>query len=177
MAKKEVSTQSSLTSKTSNSASKRTIAFEVPMTDFNFKLFAVRVVKAAFVFLVLTVLSLGSLILLNEYISREKSSQQNLYNQSEYQIVYLNNNLFYFCKLEDLNPEYVACNDSYYLVKKTETDAAGKKEDKVYVKKPSEEELSKPEGSIYLLKENIVYIAKIGAESSVLDLINTAESK
>lgn len=157
--------------------SKRKVEFELPTLNFPLRSIVRKSIKLCVALLVIVALSLGSLILLDEYQSRTKVSNQNLYNNSDYQIVYLNNNLFYFCKLEDFSPEYVACNDSYYLVRKTETAEDGSKADKVYVRKPSEEELSKPEGSIYLLKENIVYIAKIGSDSSVLELINSPASE
>lgn len=168
----EQSKQSEATSKS------RKIEFELPTINFNLGRVLRFTAKGLVVFLVLSVFTLVSLVLVDEVKARHNVlGEQNLYNQNEYHIVYLDNNLFYFCKLQDFNNEFIACNDSYYLVRKSETKEDGTKEDKVYVRRPSEEELSKPEGAIYLLKENIVYIAKIGAESSVLEFINTEASK
>ncbi len=101
-----------------------------------------------------------------------RTREASLYNNNEYDIVFLNSNLFYFCKLEEFNSEYIKCNDPYYLVRKKEDQADGTKQEKVYVTKPSDEEIYQPEGAIYLAKQNIVYIAKIGDKSAVMDYIN-----
>ena len=114
------------------------------------------------------------LFILNSFQNyKEKlQSEPSLYSNSHYDIVFLNNNLFYFCKLEEFNSEYIKCNDPYYLVKRKETQLDGTNEDKVYVTKPSDEEIYQPDGPIYLRKENIVYIAKVGDESVVKQYID-----
>lgn len=97
------------------------------------------------------------------------------FGSDTYNIVFLQNNLFYFCKIEDLNSEYIKCNDPYYLVRKKETGTDGKSEEKIYVTKPSKEEVYQPEGAFYILKSNIVYIAEIGKDSQVYSFINQNE--
>ena len=98
-----------------------------------------------------------------------------VYGSSDYQIIFMDNNLFYFCQLEDFNTEFVKCKSPYYLVRRQEEDEQGKKEEKVYVSKPEDEEIYQPEGPILLNKEKIVYISKIGSESSVLEYIENAK--
>jgi len=114
------------------------------------------------------------LFVLNNFINyfEKVKKDPTLYSNSEYDIIFLNNNLFYFCKLEEYNAEYIKCNDPYYLVKRKEDQPDGTKADKVYVTTPAAEEIYEPQGSIYLRKENIVYIAKIGDESAVKQYID-----
>jgi hypothetical protein len=103
-------------------------------------------------------------------IKSEKEAPS-VYGSDEYSIVFLNNNLFYFCKLEEFNQEFVECNDPYYLVRRNETAEDGTKEEKVFVTRPVDEEIYKPEGSIFIRKETIVYVAKVGDKSAVNEYI------
>lgn len=123
------------------------------------------VLIVSFSLLVLSIVSLSQ--------NKKKNTEQpTLYNSNEYQIVFLQNNLFYFCQLNDYNKEYVECNEPYYLVRKSEE---GEAEDRTFVAKPSDEEVYQPDGPIYIRKENIVYISKVGEDSSVLQFINEQE--
>lgn len=119
---------------------------------------------------IITVTLLFAVFLVRDFINSIDSS--NLYNSDEYNIVFLDNNLFYFCLLEDNDDEFVRCNEPYYLVRKQEEVSEGKREEKIYVREPAEEEIYQPDGPIFLKKERIVYIAKIGDESAVLEYIN-----
>ncbi|MFQ5493345.1 MAG: hypothetical protein ACE5DX_04265 [Candidatus Dojkabacteria bacterium] len=98
------------------------------------------------------------------------SYSSGLYNSDEYNIVFLDNSLFYFCKLEDFNRDYIACNEPYYLVRRNVTEK-GKTEEKVLIRTPNEEEVYQPEGPFYIQKSKISYIAKVGDESAVIDYI------
>ncbi len=130
------------------------------------------VVKILLFLLFISALALFVLNAFNTYKKNTKA-EPSLYSNQEYNIVYMNGNLFYFCQLEDFNSEYTKCNNPYYLVKRKEAGADGKSEEKVYVTTPENEEIYQPEGSIFLKKENIVYVAKVGSESSVLEYINS----
>ena len=146
---------------------KKTTKFEYK-NYLKYGVIAGKVVVGLLLFIGLLLFVLNSLKDYKQKIAVEPT----LYSNSEYEIVFLNNNLFYFCKLEAFNSEYIKCNDPYYLVKRKEVQPDGTNEDKVYVTKPSDEEIYQPEGSIYLQKANIVYIAKVGSESAVMQYID-----
>ncbi|MBN2100374.1 hypothetical protein JW710_00555 [Candidatus Dojkabacteria bacterium] len=139
------------------------------------KIPALYVVAGIVSVLVVLALILCNLVLLDYYM-KTVASEKSVYEQDKYHIVYMNNNLFYFCKLESYNSEYVECKDPYYLVRKKEENNDGVEEDKIYVRRPAEEEIYNPEGSIYLKKDNIVYLAKLSDDSVVLEYIKN-ESK
>jgi len=133
-------------------------------------------ISLVLIFLTLLSGTILSIIFIKKFDEANKTDKNTLYNTEEYNIVFLNNNLFYFCKLSDFNEEYIACNNPYYLVRKTETDPeTGKNTERVFVKKPQEEEIYSPEGAIYLKKDNIVYIAKVGEDSPVFEYIGKDE--
>ena len=113
---------------------------------------------------------LGNVALFKNLTQRQEKNS--LYSSTDYRMVFMNNNLFYFCKLTDFNDEFIACNDPYYLVREYEKDADGNQQEKVYVKKPADQEIAMPEGAIYLKKDNIVYITKIGENSPVMEVVN-----
>ena len=76
--------------------------------------------------------------------------------------------------IEDFNPDYLKCNEPFYLVRKREDNPeTGEQTEQVFVKSPEEEEIYSPDGAIYLNKDKIVYIAKIGESSPVLEYINS----
>lgn len=129
------------------------------------------IVKAIFGVLVLVVLTLVAVLLFNRV--RNTFWRDSLYEFDQYHIVFMDNNLFYFCKLSDYNAEYIECREPYYLVRKKVDNEDGTTEEKVYIRKPSEEEIYVPEGSIYLKKDGIVYIAKLSDDSPVLDYIDS----
>lgn len=100
---------------------------------------------------------------------------ETLYSKTEYHTVYMDNDLFYFCKIKDYNKDYIACNEAYYLVRKEVEGEEGESEKKVFIRQPEDEELYKPEGPIYLKKDKITYIAKISDDSPVYEYIENTE--
>lgn len=113
-------------------------------------------------FLVVT----GSILFGTKLIN--KLQDKTLYETKKYYTVYLQEGLFYFCKLHDYNSEYLECRDPYYLVRDQVKNAQGKLEDKIFVKRPADEEIYKPSGAMFLKKDRIVYIVKIDDNSPVL---------
>lgn len=120
---------------------------------------------------IFTIVAILAIRLLSKLDTLNSQPEIEAFSSNEYNIVFLNNNLFYFCKLENINSEYVKCNEPYYLVRKKETAEDGKSEEKIYVRKPSEEEVYQPDGALYIFKSNIVYIAKVGTDSQVFSVI------
>ncbi|MCA9383349.1 hypothetical protein KC909_03215 [Candidatus Dojkabacteria bacterium] len=133
--------------------------------------------KILVVLVVLFTLGTINLVLIDYYQATRPQEPEvipQVYNQDEYNIVYLDNNLFYFCLIEDFNPDYLKCNEPFYLVRKREDNPeTGEQTEQVFVKSPEEEEIYSPDGAIYLNKDKIVYIAKIGESSPVLEYINS----
>ncbi len=137
-----------------------------------------RIVKQSAIFVTIILIAIASFLGIRVLTNLDNQMSLPLldaFGSDTYNIVFLQNNLFYFCKIENLNSEYIKCNDPYYLVRKKEAGSDGKSEEKIYVTKPSKEEVYQPEGAFYILKSNIVYIAEIGKDSQVYSFINQNE--
>lgn len=116
-----------------------------------------------------------SLIVIIGFASFLIIGRDTIYDSEDYQIVYLDGGLFYFCMIEDRNNEYIVCHDPYYIVQRQEIDENGDKTTNSYVTTPQEEEIFKPEGPLYIKKDMIVYIADVGEESQVQQYIDQKE--
>lgn len=114
-----------------------------------------------------------AIVVLTAMLTATRLLQKTAFAEGEYNIVYLDNSLFYFCLLSDLNSEYLECGSPYYLARTEETQEDGSTQERVYVTTPAAEEIYQPEGSIFLRKERVVYIAKVGTDSPVLKSIWT----
>lgn len=149
---------------------KKTISLSLNLKDFQSALGIVT--KFLIILIVLSSLIaisvIGYLYSANEL---QKRANPNIYESDNYSIVFLENNLFYFCIIKDYNQDFIECQNPYYLIRRNETLEDGTREERVFVTTPSEQEVYQPSGSYFLSKSKIVYITEIGDESAVMEYI------
>ncbi len=104
----------------------------------------------------------------------EEKEQLSPYN-GQYQAVFLNNNQVYFCKLAELNDEYVWCADVYYLKVKEEEDDKGDVQQKLNLTKLGQTELHQPTQNLRIRKDTILFIEDIRPDAEILTAIKNLE--
>lgn len=99
-----------------------------------------------------------------------------LYKVDQHQIVFMDNDQFYFCKLQDYNREYYLCQEAFYLKTKEvkETDpVTGKqtKDSQLYLTKLGVEEIHQPQDYLWIRKDKVTYIEDFAEDSQLLQAI------